>query len=308
MSSTPLVECIPNFSEGRRPEILEALAHAIRAHDVHLLDYSADPDHHRSVFTFIGSPAAVEDAMFAATQVAIKHIDLEQHVGVHPRTGAVDVVPFVPLHGCTLADCVALAHRFGERVARDLQLPVYYYEAAALHPERTALPNLRRGGYETLKTAIENDPLFQPDVGPKSLSNAGAIIIGARLPLIAFNVYLNTDDVEIARAIAGAIRERDGGIPGLRALGLLVGGRAQVSMNILDYQRAPLHTIMQAIDEQAARYGASVDETELVGLIPQAALLNYAFDALKLPNAARAQVLETRIGQATGNYQPLAFE
>ncbi len=303
----PLVECVPNFSEGRRAEVITALVDAVQSVPVALLDVNSDPDHNRSVITFAGEPEPVAEAMLLAARVAVERIDLEAHRGVHPRIGAVDVIPFVPLRDCSLHECAALARTFGRRLADELDLPVYLYEAAALRPERVNLADVRRGGYELLKTAITT-PERQPDFGPARIGRAGATAVGARDPLIAFNAYLNTDDVTVAQAIALAIRASGGGLPYLKALGLLVDGRAQVSMNITDYRKTSLATIMDRLREEAARQGVAIAETELIGLIPQAALIDTALASLQLPARTRDQVLERRLGAATGDYCEVTFE
>jgi glutamate formiminotransferase len=303
-----LIECVPNFSEGRRPEVVAAIVEAIQREPVFLLDVSSDADHNRSVVTFAGEPDAVGRAAFVAIRTAAAHIDLDTHTGEHPRIGAADVVPFIPLRGASLEDCAALAHEVGRRVGAELALPVYFYEAAALRPERANLAVVRRGGYEALKAEIANNPARQPDCGPSQVGRAGAVAIGARQPLIAFNAYLDTADVTVAQAVAAAIRTSGGGLPYLKALGLLVKGQAQVSMNVIDYRQSSLFTIMERVRVEAARHGALVTHTELVGLIPQAALVNTALDYLQLPPETRQQMLEHRLGAATGDYREVLFE
>lgn len=288
-----LVECVPNFSEGRRPGVIDALADAIRSvAGVRLLDVSSDADHNRTVITFVAPPETVTEAAFRGIQQAARLIDLEQHRGVHPRIGAADVVPFVPLEGVTMVECVALAHQLGRRVADELDLPVYFYEEAALIPERKNLAVVRRYRYERLKTTITSHP---PDLGPLVVGKAGAVAIGARGFLIAFNAYLDTDDLKVAQAIARAVRESGGGLPYLKALGLLVDGQAQVSMNVIDFRRASLYTVLERVRAEAARYGASITHTELVGLIPQAALLESALAYLQLPPETLALILERKL-------------
>ena len=241
-----LVECIPNFSEARRPEIVDDLIGAIGSVEgARLLDRSSDLDHNRTVLTFAGTPEAVEEAAFRAIKAAGELIDLDQHTGEHPRIGATDVVPFVPLSGVTMEDCIAIARRLGERVGRELQIPVYLYEYAATRPERANLENLRRGQYEGLKVQIETDPTRKPDFGPSHLGKAGATVIGARNPLIAFNAYLTTADADIAKRIAKAIRQSSGGFRYVKALGLLVEGRAQVSMNLTNYRESPIGRVVE---------------------------------------------------------------
>ncbi|MCU0513291.1 MAG: glutamate formimidoyltransferase [Anaerolineae bacterium] len=272
---TALVECVPNFSEGRQPAVLAALAAAISGvKGVKLLHQTADADHHRSVFTFAGPPAPVTEAAFRAIEVAARLIDLTQHRGEHPRLGAADVVPLVPLRDITLAQCAALATDLGQRVGTALQLPVYLYEAAATRPERVNLADVRRGQYEALRDEI-TQPARQPDFGPAQVGPAGAVIIGARQFLVAFNVYLHTDDVSIARQIAAKIRMANGGLPGVKALGFRVQGRAQVSLNIVHFTRfpaRPLPHIVAIIQAEAEQRGTGIEYTELIGLIPQHAL------------------------------------
>ncbi len=232
-----LIECIPNFSEARRPEVIDQIVSAITSVEgARLLDRSSDLDHNRTVLTYAGPPEAVEEAAFRAIKTAAELIDLNKHTGEHPRIGATDVVPFVPLSGATMEDCVAMAKRLGQRVGDELNIPVYLYEAAATRPERTNLENIRRGQYEGLKIEIESNPDRKPDYGPAKLGSAGATVIGARSPLIAFNVYLTTSEVEIAKKIAKAVRQSSGGLRYVKALGLLVEGRAQVSMNLTNFR------------------------------------------------------------------------
>jgi len=308
MQQSALIECVPNFSEGRREDVIAQIAAAARSAPIHLLDVSSDVDHNRTVVTFAGTPDAVIEAAFAMCAAAAALIDLDQHHGVHPRIGAMDVIPLVPLRGITLEACAELARRLGQRIADELGLPVYLYEAAALRPDRRNLAAIRRGGYEALKMAIERDPDRAPDYGAPKLGKAGAVAVGARLPLIAFNAYLNTDDVTIARAVAKSIRESGGGLKHVKALGMLVSGRAQVSMNLTDYRQTGLFAVMRALIQAAARYGAAVERTELVGLIPQEALIHYAVDALGLPARVQLLTLERRLGEATGDYRPIPFD
>jgi glutamate formiminotransferase len=305
---TPVIEAVPNFSEGRRQPVIDAIATAARDGGAHILDVSSDPDHNRTVITLAGEPETVSGSLFRAIAAAAQHIDLTQHQGVHPRLGAADVVPFIPLRDATMDLCVSLARQLGERIGNELHLPVFLYEAAATHPARANLADIRRGGYEKLAGRIASDPLMQPDYGPPTLGPAGAVVIGARGPLIAYNAYLSTDDVQIARDIARNIRESGGGLPALKAIGLLVDERAQVSMNVVNYRQTDLHTITEAVRAQAATYGVTVTETELVGLVPQAALIDAALAYLGLPHATRHQTLETKLGAATGTYQEITFK
>jgi glutamate formiminotransferase len=294
----PLVECVPNFSEGRRPEVIDALAAAIRGHasvGVRLLDIECDADHNRSVFTLVAPPQALGVAVFDAIKTAAALIDLEQHRGAHPRIGATDVVPFVPLRGVEMADCVALARQLGQRVGDELQIPVYLYEAAATRPDRVNLADIRHGEYEGLKREIGVNPDRRPDFGPCRLGPAGATVIGARTFLIAYNVFLTTSDVEIARKIAKTIRHSSGGLRYVKALGLTVNGRAQVSMNLTDFQKTPIHVAVELIRREAQRYGVGIASTELIGLTPQQALLDAAAWYLQLDNFRPEMVLENRL-------------
>lgn len=291
-----LVECVPNFSEGRRREVIEAIVSAITgAAPVHVLDVESDPDHNRTVVTFVGAPEDALEAAFAGIAKAAELIDMEQHRGAHPRMGAADVVPFVPIRGVTMQECVELAHRLGKRVGEELGLPVYLYEEAATRPERRNLADVRRGEYEGLKEEIATNPDRAPDYGPAQVGPAGAVIIGARAPLIAYNVYLNTDDVEIAKRIARAVRHSSGGLRYVKALGLLVEGQAQVSMNLTNYRRTPIARVMELIRREAARYGVTVTHSEVVGLIPRDALIEAARYYLQLDSLTPEQILENRL-------------
>lgn len=292
-----IVEAVPNFSEGRRMDVVDAIAAAICAPGVHLLHRTSDWDHNRSVLTVAGAPEAVVEGLFRAIQTAAGLIDLRVHRGVHPRLGATDVAPLVPIQGVTLAECVALARRLGERVGKELDLPVYLYEAAATRPERRNLAHVRAGEYEALVQEIHL-PRRQPDFGPARLGPAGAVILGARPFLIAFNVFLRSDDVAIAKAIARSIRESSGGQPAVKALGLLVDGQAQVSMNLVDFRVTPPHRVVEVIRAEAARRGVAVDRSELIGLLPQEALLAAAAHALGLPGLDPAQVVEMALQRA----------
>ncbi len=263
-----ILECIPNFSEGRDPIILEALRQSIiQAGDVALLHHAADPDHHRAVYTFAGEASAVCEAAYRAVGTAAQYIDLTRHRGVHPRMGATDVLPLVPLKDISLTECADYARALGERIGRDLALPVYLYEAAASRPERVNLADVRRGGYELLRENISL-PQRQPDFGPAHVGPAGACIVGARDLLIAFNVFLQTSDVSIAQAIARRLRGANGGYTGVKALGLLVEGKAQVSMNITQVWAVSLAQIVADIQQQAQAAHTEIDHSELIGLMP----------------------------------------
>jgi glutamate formiminotransferase / formiminotetrahydrofolate cyclodeaminase len=294
-----LVECVANFSEGRRPEVVQSLVDVIRAvPEVLILDRHSDADHNRSVITFAGTPTAVSEAAYLAIAKAAELIDLDVHQGAHPRLGAADVVPFVPLHGITLEECVALARTLGKRVGDELGIPVYLYEAAATRPDRIRLEDVRRGQYEALKNTIETDPQRAPDFGPRKVGKAGATIIGARQSLIAFNVYLTTDDVEIAKKIAAAVRHSSGGLRYVKALGMLVGGGAQVSLNLTNYKRTPLARVVELIRREAQRCGVQIHHTELVGLLPLEALVAAAGWYLQLEDFESSQILEMRLQAA----------
>jgi glutamate formiminotransferase/formiminotetrahydrofolate cyclodeaminase len=294
--SQPWIECVPNFSEGRRVDVIESLRAAIAASPgVLVLDVHSDADHNRSVITFAGPADSVAEAAFTAIRLAARLIDLDQHRGEHPRIGATDVVPFIPLTGARLEDCVDLARQLGRRVGDELGIPVYLYEAAASRPERVNLENLRRGEYEGLRQAIAADPERAPDFGPPRLGPAGATVIGARPPLIAFNIYLTTRDVSVAKSIARTIRASSGGLPCVKALGLEVGGHAQVSMNLTDYRRTSLPTVVAAVRHEAERLGTGILRSELVGLIPQQAMIDTAAASLHLEDFEPGQVLESRL-------------
>lgn len=293
---SPIVECVPNFSEGRRPEVIQAIREAIAAvPGVHVLDVHSDADHNRSVITFVGAPESALEGAFQGIAAAAQLIDMEQQRGAHPRLGAADVVPFVPVRGVTLDDCVALARRLGERVGRELDIPVFLYEAAATRPDRVNLADVRRGEYERLKMTIATDPDRAPDFGPKRVGPAGACIIGARPFLIAFNIFLNTHDVVVARAIARAVRHSSGGLRYVKALGVEVDGWAQVTMNLTDFRRTPLPRVVELVRREAERYGVTIRRSELVGLIPQEAVLQAAAWYLQLDDLPADRILENRI-------------
>src|SRR5512144_769322 len=308
---TQLIECIPNFSEARRPEVIDQIVAAIESvSEVRLLDRSSDLDHNRTVLTLAGSPFAVEEAAFRAIKTAAELIDLDNHKGEHPRIGATDVVPFVPLSGATMEDCVAMAKRLGERVGTELGIPVYLYEAAATRPERINLENIRRGQYEGLKAEIESDPERLPDYGPAKLGTAGATVIGARNPLIAFNVYLTTDDVDVSKKIAKAIRHSSGGLRYVKSLGMLVAGRSQVSINFTNFRETPLARAIETIRREAQRYGVAIHHSELIGLIPQEALVDAAVWYTQLDAFDKSQVLDSRLFETSASVsqpKPVSF-
>jgi glutamate formiminotransferase / formiminotetrahydrofolate cyclodeaminase len=293
---TQLIECIPNFSEARRPEVIDQIVAAITSVEgASLLDRSSDLDHNRTVLTFAGSPEAVEEAAFRAIKSAAELIDLDQHTGAHPRMGATDVCPFVPLSDVSMEECIAIAQRLGHRIGSELSIPVYLYEAAATRPEHANLENIRKGQYEGLKVEIETDSERKPDFGPSKLPKAGATVIGARSPLIAFNVYLTTDDVGIAKKIAKAVRQSSGGLRYVKGLGLLVDGRAQVSMNLTNFRETPIARVVEFVRREAQRYGVGIHHSELVGLIPQEALVDAAVWYTQLDQFDKEQILESRL-------------
>lgn len=295
---TPIVECIPNFSDARRPDVVEAIVKSIMEVDgVAVLDRHSDLDHNRTVITFVGSPAAVEEAAFRSIARAGQLIDLNVHTGEHPRLGATDVVPFVPISDISMQECVEIARRLGKRVGTELSIPVYLYEDAATRPERQNLENIRRGEYEALKLEIGSNPDRSPDFGPASVGPAGATVIGARQPLIAFNVYLTTPDISIAQKIARAIRSSNGGFRFVKALGLQVEGLAQVSMNLTNFRQSPIGRVVEIIRREAQRYGVGIHHSELVGLVPQEALNDAASWYLQLDDFQSEQILETRLFQ-----------
>lgn len=294
-----LVECVPNFSEGRRPDVIAAIVAAAGAvPGVRVLGTHSDPDHNRSVLTYVAPPDAALEAGFAVVREAVQRIDLLEHSGAHPRMGALDVFPFVPLGEAPMARCVALAHALGERVAAELELPVYFYEEAASSDERRNLEKVRRKGFEDLRDAIGQDPDRAPDRGPHRVHpSAGAIAIGARQFLIAYNVYLSTLDPALARSIARRIRASSGGLRYVKALGLKMAetGETQVSMNLTNFRASSIVTVMDLIRAEAARHGVAVTRSEVVGLIPLDALLDAAVAFLQLEDFAPEQVLERRL-------------
>ena len=295
-----LIECIPNVSEGRRLDVIAGIADALRAVEgVRLLDCSSDASHNRSVFTMAGTADGVERAVGVLFEHALSAIDVRAHRGAHPRLGAVDVVPFVPIEGVSMTECVALARRVGAAVARRFDLPVYLYEEAAVSPTRTRLEDIRRGEFEGLATKMAT-PGWAPDFGPATPHpTAGATVMGARMPLIAYNINLATDRLDIARTIASAIRESSGGYPFVKAIGIRLEDRGivQVSMNLTNFERTPLFMVFDTVKREAARYGVAVLESEIVGLVPSAALAAAAAHYLQLPDSAPSQVLEYRLAQ-----------
>ncbi|NOX63917.1 MAG: glutamate formimidoyltransferase [Chloroflexi bacterium] len=295
-----IVESVPNFSEGRRQDVIEAIVDAYDSVEgARVIDYSSDPDHNRTVVTLIGSPQAVSEALFRGIAKAAELIDMNEQHGEHPRIGATDVVPFVPIREINLEECAALARALAQRVSEELGIPTYLYAHAATRPDRKVLANIRKGEFEGLKAALEaGDPNRAPDFGPSRLGSAGATVIGARPPLIAYNIYLTTEDVSIAKKIAKAVRHSSGGLRFVQAMGVLVEGRAQVSMNLLDYTRTPLHRVTELVRREAARYGVNIHSAELIGLIPEQALIDAAQWYLQLDNLKPESILEWRIVQS----------
>jgi glutamate formiminotransferase / formiminotetrahydrofolate cyclodeaminase len=294
-----IVECVPNFSEGHNQTTVRALVHAVESvPGVWLLDQTMDRDHHRSVLSFVGEPDAVVEAAFRAIRVATDLIDLRKHKGVHPRVGASDVVPFVPLRGTTMRDCIQLAKRLGQQVGTELEIPVFLYEQAALHRDHAPLESVRRGGLQGLAFRIASDPDWIPDFGPPHLhKTAGAIVIGARPPLVAFNVNLRSTNLALARSIAKDIRQSNGGLPHLNAIGVELASRqmVQVAMNLTDFIVTPIHVAFEAVKSRAAKQGVIVAGSEVIGLIPQAALVQATAHSLALEQFDSTQVLEMRL-------------
>ncbi|MGC9334208.1 MAG: glutamate formimidoyltransferase [Anaerolineae bacterium] len=291
-----IVECVPNFSEGRRQPVINRVVTAMeQVAGAQVLDVQSDSDHNRSVVTLVGDPQAVTEAAFQGTAEAARLIDMNHHRGEHPRMGAMDVIPFVPVRDLSIEDCAELARQLGKRIGTELNIPVYLYENAASQPARRNLADVRRGEYEGLKEEMGTDPERTPDFGPAVMGTAGATAVGARPPLIAFNVYLNTDDPEPAQAIARALRHSSGGLRFVKALGLVAGGQTQVSMNLTDFRRTPIYRVMEMIRSEAARYGLSITHSEIVGLLPAEALLDAARFYLQLSGFSSDQVLENRL-------------
>jgi glutamate formiminotransferase len=292
----PIIECVPNFSEGRNATTVTRIAEAIASvAGVAILSQTSDRDHNRSVFTFAGAPDAVSEAAFRAIECAVALIDMNSHAGVHPRIGAADVVPLVPVSSVSLEFCAQLAAQLGERVWRDLQVPVYLYEAAARRPDRANLANIRRGRFENLREQVRHNADRLPDFGEPALHpTAGACVIGARRFLIAFNINLTTSDVQIAGRIARKIRASSGGLPEVKALGLYLEsrGQAQVSTNLINFEVTPLCAIVEAVRAEAQRCGVGVESTELIGLIPRRALDTAGDCELHI---TAEQVLENRL-------------
>ncbi|HXD20164.1 MAG TPA: glutamate formimidoyltransferase [Vicinamibacterales bacterium] len=294
----PIIECVPNISEGRRATVVAGIVDAVRnTSGARLLDYSSDASHNRSVITIAGDAAPLKAAVLALFEAAVAAIDLRAHSGEHPRMGAVDVVPFVPIEGVTMADCVALAKDTARSVAERFGVPVYLYEEASTNPLRKNLEDIRRGEFEGLAAKMASDG-WAPDFGPPAPHpSAGASVIGARMPLIAYNINLNTDRLEVAKKIAAAVRFSSGGFRFVKAMGVTLADRniVQVSMNLTNYEKTPILRVFEAVQREAARYGVAVLESEIVGLVPSGALLDVTLATLQLTQFRRDQILETRL-------------
>lgn len=291
-----LVECVPNFSEGRDKAKVDAIVEAMKIPGVYLLDREMDSDHNRCVITLVGDRDAIQEAAIRGVGKASELIDLTQHQGAHPRMGAADVVPFIPIEGVTIEDCVAIAKHVGEEIWKRFEIPVYLYEAAAASPERQNLENIRRGQFEGIRAEIGTNPARRPDFGdPRVHPTAGATVVGARKPLIAYNVFLSTADVDIAKKIAKAVRFSSGGLRFIKGAGFLVRGMAQVSMNLTDFEQTPIHRVFELVKREAARYGVMPVSSEIVGLIPKAALEQAAEWFLQIEHFDSSLILENRL-------------
>lgn len=296
-----LVECVPNFSEGRDAGKVDAIVDAMKIPGVYLLDREMDSDHNRCVITLVGEREAIQEAAIRGVGKAEELIDLTQHHGAHPRMGAADVIPLIPIDGVTLEDCVAMARHVGAEIWKRFQIPVYLYEAAATTPERQNLENVRRGQFEGIRDEIATNPARMPDFGePRVHPTAGATVVGARKFLIAYNVFLNTPDVDIARKIAKAVRFSSGGLRFVKAAGFLVRGMAQVSMNLTDFEQTPIHRVFDFVKREAARYGILPVSSEIVGLIPKLALEQAAEWYLQVENFDSSLILENRLAAVMG--------
>jgi glutamate formiminotransferase/glutamate formiminotransferase/formiminotetrahydrofolate cyclodeaminase len=297
-----LVECVPNFSEGRNEAVIRALMDAVQAvPGVRLLDHTQDADHHRCVLTFAGAPEAAGEAAFRTAAVAAARIDLRAHEGVHPRVGATDVIPFVPLRGVTMDDCVALARHVGKRIGDELKIPVILYEAAATNPVRVNLAEVRRGGLQQLTARMAGDPGWRPDFGPaRPHPTAGVTVVGARRILVAFNVLLESNDLARARAIAKVVRQSSGGLPSVKAIGVPLAGqsRVQVAMNLVNIDETPVHVAFEAVRREAERRDVQIAGSELVGLVPRQAVEQAQAAGIKITSLDPSKILDTRLAQA----------
>src|SRR5256712_6788688 len=298
---TPLVECVPNFSEGRRIDVVDAIVNAMTSvPHVYLLGHEMDADHNRAVVTIVGSPETIGEAAIRGVETAMQHIDLTTHQGEHPRAGPATVIRFVPIRGVSLLDCVEIAKKVGREIASRFKIPVYLYEAAATRPQRTNLENIRRGQFEVLRNEIATNQDRYPDFGEARLHpTAGATVVGARKPLIAYNINLNTSDVSIAKEIAKRVRFSSGGLPFVKAMGVLLKDRiqAQVSMNLTDYEQTPMELVYEAVKTEAEHYGVSMAGSEIVGLIPQKAIEQAVEFYLRVENFKPEMILENRLAE-----------
>src|ERR1035438_7938361 len=305
-----LIECVPNFSEGRDPAKIDAIVQAMSCiADVYVLDREMDADHNRCVITLAGDPEAVGEAAILGTGKALELIDMNMHAGAHPRVGATDVVPFIPISGITLEDCVALARRVGHEIWKRYRIPVFFYEAAATRPDRINLESVRRGQYEGLREELKKNHERQPDVGePKLHPTAGVTVVGARKFLVAYNVNLNTSDISIANKIAKAIRFSSGGLRYVKSMGVELKARnlAQVSINLTDFENTPMHRVYEMVKREAIRYGVLPVGSEIVGLIPKKAIEMAADYFLQLENFSPAQVFENKLADALSGAPPEA--
>jgi glutamate formiminotransferase len=291
-----IVECVPNFSEGRRINVIQSICDQVTSvHDIYLINRHSDKDHNRTVLTFVGPCESVSEAAFNAIKTAAKLIDMNQHTGQHPRIGSTDVVPFIPIKNVDIQVCINMAKELGRRVANELGIPVYLYEEAAIKPERRNLEYIRKGQFESLKQEISKNPEREPDYGPKIIGSAGATVIGARYPLIAFNVFLNSSEADLAHQIARIIRHSTGGLRYVKAMGMLVEDRAQVSMNLTNYKRTSIARVVEMIRTEASRLGTSIHHCELVGMIPQDALIDAGLWYLQLTDFKPDQILEKKL-------------
>jgi glutamate formiminotransferase len=296
-----LVECVPNFSEGRDKSKVDAIVQAMKMDGVYLLDREMDADHNRCVITLAGEREAVQEAAIRGVGKAAEFIDLNQHKGAHPRLGAADVVPFIPIEGMSIEDCVTMARHVGEQIWKRYQIPVYLYESAATSPERQNLENIRRGQFEGIRDEIATNPARKPDFGEASLHpTAGACVVGARKFLIAYNIFLTTPDVDIAKKVAKAVRFSSGGLRFVKAAGFLVRGQAQVSMNLTDFEQTPIHRVFEMVCAEAARYGVRPTSSEIVGLVPKKALEQVAEWFLQVENFDSSLILENRLTAVMG--------
>jgi len=296
-----IIECVPNFSEGSRKDVIQDIVSAVgETEGAKVLDISSDPDHNRSVLTMVGNEDGLKDAILTLFEKAVEHIDLTKHKGEHPRMGAVDVVPFIPIKGVTMEDCIALSKEIGEQVANKFDIPVYLYEESASSTERRSLPKIRKGQFEGFFEKIKQ-PEWKPDFGPQEVHpTAGVVAIGARMFLIAYNVYLSTNNIEIADKIGKAVRHISGGLRYVKALGMMIEKRnlTQVSMNLVNYQKTPIYRVFELIRAEARRYGVHIVDSEVVGLVPSEALIDTAQYYLQLAGFSPSQVLENKLAES----------